>query len=803
MHPSHWNDGWLFWQEKDAFALVWNIPENAKPVTLPHDAMLETPAHAASPNGGNTGYRDGGVYVYCKSLFAPEEWKTRTVALKFEGSYCNTSVFVNGQLAAQHASGYTGFLAELNGFLRYGAENEIRVFVRNVPPSSRWYSGGGLYRDVLLLTAPLAYIADEGVWAVTESLEEDLAVVRVETELSSRSPLTVPCILETQLLDPEGRIVAKVATPLTLASNGQVAVPQRMAVEHPRPWSAETPDLYTCRSRLVLDETQVDQAETAIGLRTLTVDSRRGLRVNGKSVKLLGGCIHQDHGLLGAATYEQAELRRMQKMKEAGFNAVRMSHHPAAPALLRACDRVGMYVMDEAFDMWTRAKTELDYSASFADHAREDVTAMARTARSHPSVVLYSIGNEIPECATDLGARIGGELAAAIRQSDPTRPITAGINGVFMSGDAIEEIMADILPGSGNGEDSGGNVNNFMTAMDTQLNEIVTHPAVTRRLDKACAFLDVAGYNYMTARYALDAARCPDRVMVGSETYPPAFAANWTEVQRLPQVIGDFTWTGWDYIGEAGVGIPAYRFGEGGFGAQFPCQLAYCGDIDITGFRRPASYYRQIAAGLRAAPYLAVQNPRHYVEPLIKTPWVISDSTHSWTWPGCEDKPAVVEVYANADEVELFCNGVSLGVQKPADCIARFDTFYVPGSLRAVARREGAVLGEDVLETAGPVSGLALSAETDAPAGELFWLRVGLADEAGRLNPDADRMLTVKVAGGAQLLAFGSADPKPGQYPAGTTRTFGGQAQIILRKTGGPCTVTVAAESGESATITI
>ena len=802
MHTSQWNNGWLFWQEKDAFALVWSIPAEAKPVILPHDAMLENPARADSPNGGNTGYRDGGVYVYCKSFFAPEEWKNQTVALKFEGSYCNTSVFVNGQLAVRHASGYTGFLAELNEFLRYEAENEVRVFVRNVAPSSRWYSGSGLYRDVLLLTAPLAHITDEGVWAVTESLEEELAVVRVQTELSSRSPLTVPCTLETELLDPEGRTVAKVATPLTLASNGRVTVPQRMAVEHPRSWSAETPSLYTCRSRLILEDGGADEIETSIGIRTLSVDARRGLRVNGKTVKLLGGCIHQDHGLLGAATYEQAELRRMQKMKEAGFNAVRISHHPASPALLRACDRVGMYLMDEAFDMWTRAKTELDYSSSFSDHAREEVTALARSARSHPSVVLYSIGNEIPECATDLGARIGGELAAAIRQTDPTRPITAGINGVFMSGDAIGEILADILPSDQGGGESG-NVNNFMTAMDTHLSEIVVHPAVTRRLDKACAFLDVAGYNYMTARYALDAARCPDRVMVGSETYPPAFAANWAEVQRLPQVIGDFTWTGWDYIGEAGVGIPAYHFGEGGFGAQFPCQLAYCGDIDITGFRRPASYYRQIAAGLWAAPYIAVQNPHHYGEPLLKTPWVISDSTHSWTWLGCEAKPVVVEVYASADEVELFCNGASLGVQKPVDCIARFETVYAPGALRAVARREGVALDEDLLETAGPVSGLTLSAEADAPAGELCWLQVGLTDAAGRLNPDEARILTVKAEGEAQLLAFGSADPKPGQYPVGTTRTFGGRAQIILRKTGGPCTVTVAADSGESAAITI
>ena len=802
MHAEYWNDGWLTWQEKDAFALVWSIPSDARQVTLPHDAMLEQPAHAGSPNGGNTGYRDGGVYVYYKNLFAPAEWKSQTVALKLEGSYCNTSVFINGQLAAQHPNGYTGFLVPLNGFLRYDADNEVRIFVRNVTSSSRWYSGGGLYRDVYLLTSPLACIAEEGVWAVTESLDPELAVIRIQTELTSRSPLTVPCTLETELLDPHQRTAAKVQTPLTLAANSTVTVPQRIAVDNPKPWSAETPFLYTCRSRLVCSDGQTDEVETSIGIRTLTVDARRGMRINGQSVKLLGGCIHHDNGLLGAAEYEQAEIRRIRKMKEAGFNAIRMSHHPASPALLRACDQVGMYVMDEAFDMWTRAKTELDYSSSFADHAIQDVTALARSARSHPSVVLYSIGNEIPECATDLGARIGGQLTAAIRQADPTRPITAGINGVFMAGDVIDQILASILPAEA-GTNEGGNVNNFMTAMDTHMDEIVTHPALTERLDKACAFLDVSGYNYMTARYALDAERCPDRVMVGSETYPPAFAANWAEVQRLPQVIGDFTWTGWDYIGEAGVGIPAYHFGEGSFGAQFPCQLAYCGDLDITGFRRPASYYRQIAAGLRTDPYIAVQNPYHYGETLIKTSWVISDSTHSWTWPDCEGKPAVVEVYANADTVELFCNGVSVGVQKPEGCIARFETVYTPGTLKAVACRAGAPLGQDTLETVGSVTGLTIAPEADTLPGSLCWLNVQLTDADGHLNPSQERQLTLHLEGGAQLLGFGSADPKPGQYPAGTTRTFGGRAQIILRQIGGPYTVTVTADSGETASFSI
>lgn len=301
MKQTLFNQGWLTWQETDAFSMVWNIPAGAKPVTLPHDAMLQHPAHAESPNGGNTGYRDGGVYVYCKRFHVPVEWREKTILLRFEGSYCNTFIYLNGQLAADHPNGYTGFTVSLNGFLQYGHENELRVFVRDAASSSRWYSGGGLYRDVYLLTGPLTHIAQDGVWTVTESLDQEYAVLRVETEVVNRSHLTYDCTLETALIDPEGRQIACAQVPLSLAANGRVSVPQRFTVSHPSPWSAEIPALYTCQSRLANAEGECDTAETPFGIRSLSVDARHGLRINGKSVKLLGGCIHHDHGLLGAA----------------------------------------------------------------------------------------------------------------------------------------------------------------------------------------------------------------------------------------------------------------------------------------------------------------------------------------------------------------------------------------------------------------------------------------------------------------------------------------------------------------------
>ena len=227
------------------------------------------------------------------------------------------------------------------------------------------------------------------------------------------------------------------------------------------------------------------------------------------------------------------------------------------------------------------------------------------------------------------------------------------------------------------------------------------------------------------------------------------------------------------------------------------------GDFDITGFRRPASYFRQIAAGLRSAPYIAVQNPHHYGQPLIKTPWVISDATHSWTWPGCEGTPAVIEVYSNAETVELFLDGKSLGVCHPRECIARFETIYRPGMLRAVARCREHICGEDAVRTAGPVAAVRLLAESDTPSGPLVWIDVMLIDSEGRWNDAEDRVLTITKKGGAELLAFGSANPRAGTYPSGITETYKGRAQIILRRTDDPCTIIVTASNGENATLTI
>lgn len=801
MKAQLWNGGWKFWEETDAFALAWSVPEQAREVTLPHDAMLERPARPDSPNGGDTGFRDGGSYVYTRQFQAPGEWREQTVMLRFEGVYMNSFVYLNGQLVGKRPYGYSVFQVPLNGALNYGGGNELRVLVKNsASPNSRWYTGSGICRDVWLLTGDTVFIPDFGLKAATLSISEDSAALSVSVRLENRRPQPCALTLETAIMK-DGSRAASSSLPVTLSGNTGETIGQTLTVDNPALWSAEQPSLYRCAVRVLEGGELLDTAEIEFGIRTLQLDAKHGLRVNGGSVKLRGACIHHDNGLLGAVSTDAAELRRVRLLKEAGFNALRIAHTPASPALLRACDRVGMYVMDEAFDMWSRPKKDCDYSLFLDKWWREDLISMVEKDYDHPSVILYSLGNEIPEAGDPQGSALGREMARQVKAIDPFRYTMVSVNGVFSAGSDIGRIVSDVLSGSPAAADSG-NVNNFMSAMGAHMDDIVLHPLISKKLDAAAAGMDALGYNYMTSRYEPDACDYPQRVMVGSETCPPEIARNWPLVERLPALIGDFTWTGWDYIGEAGVGVPAYRPGEGGFGAQFPCQLAYCGDIDITGFRRPASYFREIVFGLRKKPYITVRDPAHYGQTPIKTPWVLSDSHSTWSWRGFEGKRAEVEVYSPGAEVELLQDGVSLG-RRPAGAaagfIALFETTYRPGTLTAIAYDGDTELGRSELVSAGEAA--AIAAEAESGGGGQIYVRLTLRDGAGRIVTDSDAELTVEISGG-RLIGLGSGDPKPlHNYTESVTRTFFGRALAIVQKAGKTLSLTVTSDSGLSRTV--
>jgi hypothetical protein len=470
--------------------------------------------------------------------------------------------------------------------------------------------------------------------------------------------------------------------------------------------------------------------------------------------------------------------------------------------MLDACDRVGMLVMDEAFDAWTSPKIDFDYSFDLPSWWREDVTAMVLRDRNHPSVIMYSIGNEIPEIGSPWGAQLGRDMVELVKGLDPTRPVTNGINP-FFAFQADVRAMKDAPPGAA---DMG--INTLMSTLAAAGAGAVASEAVTERIDESMSLLDIAGYNYAEGRYELDLERHPQRLLLGTESSTKNIEGIWDLVTRHTRVLGDFSWTAWDYIGEAGIGRVSVDENDKAFVGPFPYRLAFAGDIDITGHRRSVSYYRETVWALRSAPYVAVHRPGS--SGVGATPWAWSDSLDSWSWPGHEGEPIRVDVYSDAEEVELRCNGDVVGrveVGKERRYIARFDTTYVPGELLAVALRNGKESGRAVLRSAGEAVQLKvapdrLSLGTDD---DLAFVEIALVDAVGTTHTSRDRELTVTVTGAGVLQGLGSANPSSTDNYTGTRcTTFAGRALAVVRPTAeGEISVRVEAADCDPVTVTV
>jgi beta-galactosidase len=798
MRRSSFTDGWEFRPHANFFAEMVGAAAPWQPVTLPHDAALGRDRDAS--HGAGTGYVPGGVYEYRTTLAAPEEYRDKRVLLDFEGVYRTSMVYVNGALAGHWATGYTGFPVVLDDHLRYGADNEIRVVCR-AHRDSRWYSGAGIHRPVHLVVSDLTHIALDGVRVTTKDVDADLAVLEVATTVEHDGRGLVTRELRTRITDVSGALVAEAVSPVTVLPGEPAVVRQRITMTAPELWSTGTPTLYTATVELRDGGSVVDDDAVPFGIRTISLDPERGLRINGEPVKLRGACVHSDNGVLGAATIARAEERRVQLLRAAGFNALRSAHHPMSRAMLDACDRHGVLVMDELTDMWTESKSDFDAALDFPEWWERDVEAMVRKDINHPSVVLYSIGNEIPEVGTPHGAAWSRRLAEKVRSLDGTRLVTNGINAMLS---VIGEATAD-RPQAG--------INTMLTDMGAFMDELSTSELVASRTAESYDVLDVAGMNYMEARYEIDRELFPRRVIVGSETFPGRIDRLWRLVEDNPHVIGDFTWTGWDYLGEAGVGrvTTADDPTAGQFGAPYPWLLAHVGDIDITGHRRPASYYREIVFGLRTDPYVAVLRPERHGRELSATPWAWSDTVGSWAWTGAEGRPVTVEVYSDADEVELLLDGASLGTAPAGEeqrFRAEFEVRYAPGELTAVARTGGEETGRFSLRSAaGPAALAAVADRTEirADGADLAYVTVTLEDSAGTVLADADREVTVRVDGPAVLAGFGSAAPATEEsYLDAVHATFDGRALAVVRPTGaGAITVTASAPDCQDVTLAI
>ena len=758
MKPITFNNDWQF-SRGSGTALERTINGAAAviPVTLPHDAMIGEKRDPNAPGGNASGYYPAQTVHYTKEFVLDDT--AGSTYLEFEGVYQNASVYLNGRLAAQHQNGYTAFCFDAAPFLQPG-KNRIKVLVRNAVFSSRWYTGTGIYRDVWLYRAGSVHIAPHGVKVTTLEADEEAAALSISATLVNREPQQHTLRLRHRIGN------AEISVPVTILPNETKTVSVRMSLEQPKLWSVDAPYLYECETELE----GRDSERTRFGIRVLSLDAKRGLRINGMPVKLRGGCIHQDHGVIGAVEHRALTFRRIRKLKEAGYNAVRCAHFPTSRTVLEACDELGMLVMLEFCDAWTTPKVDFDYSAHFLSHWREDAAAMVELAFHHPSVIFYSIGNEICEVSDPHEVQYGREICDHIRRLDPSHYLTNCVNPVLSLMERIPALAVKV----------GADINSILNGNAEELAKLMASREIGEPLEEAFSYLDVAGYNYATFRYEADAKLYPHRIMVGAECYPGALYENWNLCQTLPQLIGDFGWAAWDYLGEAGVG--QHRYGEAIdydlYGA-YPWRTANCGDFDLIGDRRPVSFWRQIVWGLRKEPYLAVQDPAHYGEKQSPTRWGWSDALRSWNYRGYDGKPIVVEVYSDADEVELLVNGRSVGKQKTERCKALFDTVYEPGTLTAVNIRNGQPAERDTLLTASDDVHVEL---TDCVGGIT---EISVKDANGVLNPEIVMTLTAAVSGDRTILGFGTADPKNEEnYFDQTIRTYHGRALIVTRGDG-------------------
>lgn len=733
-------------------------------VHLPHDYSIGRPRRADSRMLDKGGFFQGGNGTYKKALALPEELAGGSVILEVEGAYMNAEVFINGNLAACNPYGYTAFHADLTPYLRFDVDNKLEIRVQNEAlPNSRWYSGSGLYRHVWLLTGKDAYILPWGIFATTPEASEKRSIIQVETTVAGGG------LLRHALLDAAGKAVASVEAEASAGKNVQ-----EFMISNAHLWSTETPYLYTLRSELMKGGRATDVVDTPVGIRSIALDTERGFLLNGKPMKLKGGCVHHDCGILGAAAWDAAEDRKVLAMKEAGFNAIRCAHNPPSPAFLDACDRHGIVVMDEAFDCWRMGKTPYDYHLYFEAYWRRDLESMVLRDRNHPSIAFWSTGNEIPErFGKSGGYALSAELAATVRALDDTRFLSNALCGAWDQ---------DIKDFAGDSE-------------------------------AFAAPLDIAGYNYLWQRYEDDLKRYPNRFIYGTETIAGEAFESWEATLKHPRVIGDCVWTGMDYIGEAGIGHAFLPHEDGRtHDLGYPWHLANCGDLDICCRPRPQSIYRQILWGHRSTPWIAVHRPNEKGLKPQYNYWGWSDVQNSWSWPGAEGWKAFIDIYSQCDEVELFVNGKSLGRKtagKAARNIASFETVYAPGMLRAVAYYGGKPAGEDIVATCGKPAAIRLETdkkEIDAGWGGLAYVTATVVDDDGRTVPYAGNELYFAASGTGDVLALGTADPLSEEPYTGNRRSaWCGTVLAAVRSDGtaGEVVLTVSASGLKAAQITI
>ncbi len=761
-------------------------------VDLPHDWSIEDlpdqiadsivgPFSKAALSQRDGGFMIGGTAWYRKHFVLDKESKGKKVIIQFDGVYMNSDVWVNGHHLGNHIYGYTPFYYDLTPYLLpAGQSNVIAVQVKNEGNNSRWYSGSGIYRHVWLTMVNPLHIDIYGTYITTPVITKDKAKVSIETTIKNSGGIGGKYKIISELFDATGKLVGSNTKDIELLKSNNSTTQQLVIVENPRLWSLETPELYKAKVKILKGKKVIDETSTDFGIRTIKFDAKTGFTLNGKKLLLHGGCIHHDNGPLGAAAIDRAEERKIMLLKKNGFNAIRLSHNPFSTELLKACDRLGMLVINEAFDMWKDAKKPDDYHIHFDKCWEKDITSMVLRDRNHPSIIMWSTGNEIYESIDTDGYETGKKLADAIRSLDSTRPVTMAIP-------------------------------KFILAMSSRKGKKWDDTA------PSFANVDVCGYNYATSKYKKDHEKFPERVMYESEAFPPQVYESWEMAKKYPFAIGMFTWSAMDYLGEAGIGVPrivpenelvnSNLFLE----PDWPIFNAYCGELDLIGNKKVNSYYLDVVWDRSEVEMLVQPSiPEGYKE--VDFYYNFPKQIKSWSFPKEEGKKMKVFVHTKGSLVKLELNGKFIAAKNilPNTITAEFMVPYKPGILVAKSFQKGKLIGTDTLKTTGTPYAIRLRPERDAISAsenDLSYVHTEVIDKDGNVVPYVDDLIIhYQVNGKAKVIGVGNGNPADmSSFQKPEKKVYNGRGLVILKPSGekGNYTLKASAEGLKSSEVTI
>jgi beta-galactosidase len=740
------NDG-VASDDPSAFAFTTRpSPDGNPPAVIgPFNAHADPNPNTDVSGGRTQGYTVGDVAWYRKHFTVSGltgGGRDKRVELRFDGVFQDVDVWLGGRHLGFHPNGYTSFAYDLTPYLNRSGENVLAVRVDNSGETCRWYSGSGIYRHTWLTVTGPVRIPLWGVNVATPVIRRDRASVRVVVQVQSFAE-RISARVRVSILDLRGRqVTARTTRAASIASHSAWSFTVELAVERPALWSPDSPSMYQVVAEVLVDSTAVDAVTVPFGIRSLSWGAADGFRLNGEQIKIAGANIHQNHGPLGAVALDRAGERTIELLKDAGFNAIRTAHNPPAPAVLDACDRLGMLVWEEFSDMWDIAKTKDDYSRYFPQWWRRDLTSMIQRDRNHPSVIIWSLGNEIEADPHGYGPR----MAALVRSLDDARPVTVG-------GDSVPYAeVADVHYGNAvNGNSS------IATAHSTYPTSAVTQ----------------------------------------SEGFPTTVYDDWRLVQENSWLAGSWVWSGWDYLGEAGAGATPVASNTAAataaahaaaFGAiPYPWFQAFCGDIDLIGQRKPQSYWRAVVRGLSSIEMM-VERPTPPGTSQYAALWGYYDELPSWTWDVPHGQPLTIHVYTSGDSVQLLLNSAVVASHSLTAADKRATTFtvpYAPGTLTAIASRNGNEIGRRTLTTTGTPAALRLSsdlASLTTSRDDLAHVLVETIDEHGRLAPDAVIRVAFEITGAGELFGTASGNPhNVDSFKHPEHYTWHGQALAIVR----------------------